>query len=62
MNKILEGKKTYLGLAIALVGILGLSQYISEAETTTLLNSLFEIVGIVIAIYGRIVTRPSPKE
>ena len=57
MNKILEGKKTYLGLAIALVGILGLSQYISEAETTTLLNSLFEIVGIVIAIYGRIVTK-----
>ena len=54
---ILEGKKTYIGLAVALIGVLGISSYITETETADLLNKLFEIAGILMAIYGRIMVK-----
>ena len=57
IQNILEGKKTYIGLAIAILGIMGLGNYISETETAILLNSSFEIIGILIAVYGRFVTK-----
>ena len=57
LQTILEGRKTYLGLAVTLVGIFGLSKYITGEETTQLLNSIFEIAGVVIAIYGRAVAK-----
>ena len=57
IKQILDGRKTYIGLIVTLVGILGLSKYITDGETTTLLNSVFEIVGVIIAIYGRAVTK-----
>lgn len=53
---ILNGKKTYIGLAVALIGVLGVSSYITETETADLLNKLFEIAGLIIAVYGRIVS------
>jgi len=55
--KILEGRKTYIGLAITLAGIFGLTSYVSDAEITTALNSLFELVGVAIAVYGRYATK-----
>lgn len=58
MKKYLEGKKTFLGLAIALMGVFGLARFVSPEETTTIVNNLFEVVGIALAIYGRIKARP----
>ena len=55
--KLLDGKKTYIGLAVTLFGVLGLSAWITPAETEALWTSIFEIAGIVFAIYGRIVTK-----
>lgn len=52
-----KGKKTYIGLAIALIGIFGISNIISPAEAETTIKLLFELVGIAIAVYGRIVTK-----
>lgn len=54
----LEGKKTYMGLVIALAGALGLFRYISEGDLSTILNSTAEIVGIVFAAYGRYKAKP----
>ena len=57
MNKILDGKKTYIGLAVTLFGVLGLTAYITPAETELLWKSIFEIAGVAIAVYGRAVTK-----
>lgn len=56
-NKMFEGKKTYVSIAIALVGYFGLAQYITEAETASLISSVLELVGLVGAIYGRYVAK-----
>lgn len=57
----LEGRKTYLGLIIALIGVFGLAKYITPEEATLVVNHIFEIVGIAIALYGRIVTKPKAQ-
>ena len=54
----LEGKKTYIGLIISLVGALGLFKYVSEGDLTTTLNTLFEIGGLALATYGRFKAQP----
>ncbi len=56
--KLLEGKKTYLGLLIALLGVVGLGDFLSEAEASATWDSVAQIVGLVIALYGRFVARP----
>ena len=58
LSKLLEGKKTYLGLAIALLGALGLGGLISEGEANQVVNLVIELVGLVLAIYGRIKAKP----
>ena len=58
MKQILEGKKTYIGLAITLFGLFGLVAYITPEETERVFTMLFEFVGIGIAVYGRIVAKP----
>lgn len=55
ISTILNGRKTYIGLIVAFVGVLGVSQYISETETAILIDNIFQIVGLIIAVYGRIV-------
>lgn len=51
--QILEGKKTYIGIVVTIVGMTGLARFISDGEVTTVLNSIFEVVGVVVAVYGR---------
>ena len=58
MKTFLDGKKTYLGLALTLAGVFGLARFITDAELEVALNALFEIVGVAIAVYGRFVARP----
>lgn len=54
----LEGKKTYIGLIIALAGVLGVFKYVSEGDLTITLNTLAEFVGILFAAYGRYKAKP----
>ena len=56
--KILEGKKTYIGLALTLAGVFGLARFITNAELEVALNALFEIAGVALAVYGRFVAQP----
>ena len=53
MLKILEGRKTYIGLVVALVGVLGVSDIISSEDVSAVLDKLFEVAGILLAAYGR---------
>jgi hypothetical protein len=53
----LEGKKTFIGIGLMVVGLLNLSQFITPAELTGLVDHSFEIIGIILAIYGRVVAK-----
>lgn len=57
LSKMLEGKKTYIGLIVTVVGMTSLASVITPAESTELLDNIFKIVGIVLAVYGRAVTK-----
>lgn len=58
MEKFMEGRKTYTGLVIALIGVFGLAAYITPAEAGEAMNHVFELVGIAMAVYGRVVAKP----
>ena len=55
---VLEGRKTYIGIIIGLLGGLGAFKYVSEGDLTTFLNVCTTIVGALIAIYGRYKAKP----
>lgn len=52
MQSFLDGKRTWIGLAVTIIGATGLSKYIAPDQATALLDALFQVVGIVIAIWG----------
>jgi len=58
MEKVLAGRKTFIGIAITVIGMTGLAAFITPVEFEVLVNSIIEIVGVVIAVYGRVVARP----
>lgn len=53
----MKGLKTYTGIGVLAIGAFGLSNYIAPSEWETLVKLLFEVVGLVMAVYGRIVTQ-----
>ena len=54
----LDGFKTYTGIAVALAGVLGLFRYVSEGDLTTILNTGAEFLGLLFAAYGRYKAKP----
>lgn len=50
----LSGYKTYIGLGITLLGALGLGSLISEEEAGKVVNLIIELIGLGVAVYGRI--------
>jgi len=50
----LSGYKTYIGLGITFLGILGFGNLISEEEAGKAINIIVELVGLGVAVYGRI--------
>ena len=54
----LEGKKTFIALGIALLGFFGLSSLLSEAEAAASVDSVLQLIGIAGAVWGRWVARP----
>ena len=57
MKHFTDGKKTYAGIIILALGALGASQYISAAEVAETYDLLLKLAGIVIAVYGRAVSK-----
>ena len=50
----LDGKRTYIGLAVALLGYFGLAQIIGGTEEVTrAVDSALALFGFVMAVYGR---------
>lgn len=69
--ELMQGKKTYTGLAIALIGTLnqnggwGLDQATVEIMATKLVDNfdvILQLGGLVLATYGRSVAKPKPIE
>lgn len=58
MSNFLQGRKTYIGLAVALLGVLGFGSLISEEELGRSVDLVLELVGIAVGVYGRFVARP----
>lgn len=58
-REMLKGKKTYLGIIIAGIGVvLGWAGIGGEQEATALVTHGAEIVGLLIAMYGRWAAKP----
>jgi hypothetical protein len=57
ISKIIEGKKTYLGLLILLLGVLGAGDVVSESELALAFDNVLQFAGFIIAVYGRLVTK-----
>lgn len=50
----LDGKKTFISLAILLLGAFGLGDVISHEEASNIVNLVLELIGGVGVLYGRI--------
>jgi hypothetical protein len=48
----LEGKKTWIGLIIMVLGMVGVGYLINADQLAQLIDAGLKIVGIVIAVYG----------
>lgn len=52
MQSFLDGKRTWIGLAVTIIGATGLSKYVAPDQAAALFDALFQVVGIIIAIWG----------
>lgn len=54
----LEGKKTYLGLAAVVIATLGRMLGVDLGDGTELIASVLTLAGAAFAIYGRMTAKP----
>lgn len=52
MQSFLDGKRTWIGLIVTIFGMTGMSKFVAPEQLTTLLDLLFQVLGIAITIYG----------
>lgn len=52
-TKKMKGYKTYTGIALIVLGWLGLSQYVTDSELNLAVDNLLQFAGTLLAIYGR---------
>ena len=52
MQSFLDGKRTWIGLILTVAGIIGAGKYISNDNLSQLLDLIFQVVGLVVAVYG----------
>jgi len=52
MKTLLEGRKTWIGLVLIVLGFVGLPEITSEAQLNQLIELTSQLAGILIAIYG----------
>jgi hypothetical protein len=48
----LQGYKTWLGLLITVIGVTGISKYVTGDQIAQVADAAEKIVGIALAIYG----------
>lgn len=53
MNTMLDGKKTYIGIAMLLIGAFGIGGIVTETDASQIIDAVVTIVGACVAIYGR---------
>jgi len=53
----MEGKKTYAGLVVLLLGVLGAGDLVSEAELALAIDNVLKFAGFLVTVYGRLVTK-----
>lgn len=58
MNNILEGKKTFIGVGLVVLGLFGGGHLVSEGEVNVAWDAVVQLVGVILAIYGRMVAKP----
>ena len=56
----LEGKKTYTGIAAMLLAMLGQQLGVDLGDGTELITAVVTLIGAALAIYGRLVAKPKP--
>ena len=49
----MKGYKTYTGLVITLLGLIGVSKWFSASETAQVADIILQAVGLLLALYGR---------
>lgn len=45
--------KTIAGLVIIILGLVGVTELVTEAEVATTIDAVIQVVGLVVAWYGR---------
>ena len=48
----LEGKKTWIGIAITVLGMVGLGNLFTASQASELIDAGLKIVGIITTVYG----------
>ncbi len=51
-REFMQGYRTITGLVVIILGFLGLGEFISETQVGTFIDLLFQMIGIILAIYG----------
>ena len=54
----LDGYKTYVGIAVTLAGAFGVTNLVSSSDLTTTLNTIITLAGGLFAAYGRYKAKP----
>ena len=53
LNHFMKGKKTYLGILISALGLLGVSHFVTPDEVSATYDSIIQLAGLALAVYGR---------
>lgn len=48
----LQGYKTWVGIAVMILGLSGLSKYVTPEQWQIFSNSLIDLIGLAITAYG----------
>ena len=59
---ILEGYKTWIGIAVTIIGLTGLAKFITPEQFQTAVNEIADVVGIALTVYGNYQAHKKIKE
>lgn len=53
LEKLVKGKKTYIGIIVLALGAFGFGDIISQSDVSSIIDAVLKIAGIIVAVYGR---------
>jgi hypothetical protein len=53
LEKLVKGKKTYIGIIVLALGAFGFGDIISQSDVSLIIDAVLKIAGIIVAVYGR---------